>query len=181
MTLKSERNSSKPVDESNCQSTVARSSSADVPSRSAEVIPATSAGCVPSKPEPESFRALMREAWMDHHHTREQSWKTVHMAIILFAAMVAIGFNPALQNMRVLSLCAGVSVCLVAAMGACIAWHHRAVEHGKRNTITQCQDALGLSEYVPVMQRRWRGRTSLFIMGIHVLLCMLAILYLCAR
>lgn len=133
------------------------------------------------KPDPESIRAMMRDAWADHHHTRDQSWKTVKFAAALFAGMLTLNWtDPGLNSEQIIIV--GICVCMVSIAGACITWHHGKVEYEKRMTILWCEQALGVLQFVPEGRRKplegkRRGRTAKFIILTHLVLCVWAAIY----
>jgi len=90
---------------------------------------------------PESLRTAMEFAWRDHHHARDQTWKTVQIVVVLGAAFLSIDFkfeNPFFTTF------AAILVSLAAAVGVGIAKNHRALERRKFIHIMNCEEKLGL-------------------------------------
>ncbi len=41
----------------------------------------------------ESIRLAMDQAWRDHHHARDQTWKALQIVVVLGAGLVTVDFN----------------------------------------------------------------------------------------
>ena len=46
-----------------------------------------------AEPSEESLISTIECAWQDHHHMRDQTWKTLQMEAVLVAAVVAVEFK----------------------------------------------------------------------------------------
>jgi hypothetical protein len=92
-------------------------------------------------PQPESIRQAMDEAWRDHHHARDQTWKAVQMEAVLAAGLVTLDVQ---FHSVVATTLMGVLVVLSAVSGILISFHHRSVERRKFEHILNCEKALGL-------------------------------------
>lgn len=91
--------------------------------------------------ESESIRLAMDQAWRDHHHARDQTWKAVQMEAVLAAGLVTVDaqFHNALATTA-----AGALVFLASIFGIWISLHHRKLEIRKFTHIMNCEEALGL-------------------------------------
>jgi hypothetical protein len=92
-------------------------------------------------PSEESIRKAMELAWRDHHHARDQTWKTVQIVAILGAGLLTIDFK--YENF-VATVCAAILVIIAAAFGALITWNHRKLERRKFIHLMNCEEVLGL-------------------------------------
>jgi hypothetical protein len=92
-------------------------------------------------PQPESIRQAMDEAWRDHHHARDQTWKAAQMEAVLAAGLVTLDVQ--FHSVVATSLM-GMLVVLSAVCGILISLHHRGVERRKFEHILNCEEALGL-------------------------------------
>jgi len=93
-------------------------------------------------PEPESVRVRLQIAWQDHHHARDQSWKTLQFVILIFIALVGVDLQ--LENLLVTKI-AGIVTILIAVSGCQITYHHRnTVQIREFNIINRLQEHLGL-------------------------------------
>jgi hypothetical protein len=91
--------------------------------------------------ESESVRVAMDEAWRDHHHARDQTWKAVQMEAVLAAGMVGVD---AQHHIAIATTLMAVLVVFSAVSGILISLHHRRVERRKFKHILNCEKALGL-------------------------------------
>jgi hypothetical protein len=92
-------------------------------------------------PSEESIRKAMELAWKDHHHARDQTWKTIQIVSVLGAGLLTIdfqykGFFP--------TLCAATLVIIAAWFGILITWNHRKLEKRKFIHLMNCEELLGL-------------------------------------
>ena len=127
----------------------------------------------------ESIRLAMDQAWRDHQHTRDQTWKALQIEFLVVAGVV--GANWHLQSTLV-SILAGIFVCIVVLCGIQITLRHRnSVEICKFRHIMNCEEALGLHRNhlisgvkppCPISIRDAfnpkKGNTSLFILRMHL-------------
>ena len=66
-------------------------------------------------PTEESIRTAMELAWRDHHHARDQTWKTVQIVAVLGAGLLSMD----LVNKNLIATAfASVLVIIAAAFGA---------------------------------------------------------------
>lgn len=93
------------------------------------------------EPSPETLRKAMELAWRDHHHARDQTWKTVQIVSVLAAGLLSIDFK--FESIVATSLGA-IPVVLSAGIGAAITWSHRKLERRKIIHIMNCEELLGL-------------------------------------
>jgi hypothetical protein len=89
----------------------------------------------------ESVRAAMDDAWRDHHHARDQTWRALQMEAVLGAGLVTV--DAQFHNVAA-TACVGSLVVLAAISGVMISWHHRKLERRKFIHIMNCEDWLGL-------------------------------------
>lgn len=127
----------------------------------------------------ESIRNAMDQAWRDHQHTRDQTWKALHMGFLVIAGVV--GANWQLQS-QIVTVIGAAFVCLVALCGIQITLRHRnIVEVRKFGHILNCEQALGLHTDNLINDVKkpgpitiWdafnptKGNTSLFILRMHL-------------
>jgi len=92
-------------------------------------------------PSDESIRKAMELAWTDHHHARNQTWKTVQMVAVLGAGLLTIDFK--YENFWA-TLSAAILVIVISVFGIFITWHHRKLERRKFIHIMNCEEMLRL-------------------------------------
>lgn len=131
------------------------------------------------EPDRESIRLAMDEAWRDHQHTRDQTWKALQIEFFLVAAVV--GVNWQIQSLAV-TIASGAVFLFVVLCGMQIPVGHRnRVELLKFRHIMNCEEALRLHRddlisCVKPPQRitLWdafnprKGNTALFILRMHL-------------
>lgn len=139
--------------------------------------------------ESESIRAAMHDAWHDHHHARDQTWRALQIEFFIAAAVVGANWQMDSPFTAVISV---LLVIVVALCGVEITVHYRnRVEDDKFRHIMHCEEALGLRrddliDGVKPPQRikfwdvfnPWRKNTALFILRMHVGILMFALLFL---
>ena len=143
------------------------------------------------EPEQESIRMAMDQAWRDHHHARDQTWRAVQIEAVLAAGMVGVDFQ--LENVGA-TLAAGILVIISAMFGILISLHHRKLEIRKFTHIMNCEEALGLHQpnlisnvSLPSPINFWdafrfqKMNTALFILRMHVAIMAFAIIFIVAR
>ena len=142
-----------------------------------------------SDPDPESIRAAMDEAWRDHHHARDQTWRALQIEFLIAAAVVGVNWQIDSLFAAVVS---GWLVFLTALCGVQITLHHRnRVEITKFRHIMHCEEVLGLHRDdlingVTMPEKisfwhvfcPWKGNTALFILRMHVAILVFSILFL---
>ena len=94
-----------------------------------------------AQPSEDSLRKAMELAWRDHHHARDQTWKTVQIVAVLGAGLLTIDF--AHQN-AFFTTFAAILVVLAASVGVGITWNHRILERRKFIHVMNCEERLGL-------------------------------------
>jgi len=101
---------------------------------------------------PENIRAAMEDAWRDHHHARDQTWRVLQIEAALGAGLVTVD---AQFHSIWATVFAGILVILAALSGMLISWHHRKLERRKFIHIINCEDQLGLHKWnlVPLKDR----------------------------
>lgn len=144
------------------------------------------------KAEQESIRLAMNQAWQDHHHTRDQTWKALQAEIIICAGV--IGINWQIQSFW-LTFLSGILLFIVTLCGIQITLRHRnKVELRKFKHIMNCEEALGLHRddlicdvtdpksisffdaFLPN-----KGNTALFILRMHIAIWVFSILFIIWR
>ena len=100
------------------------------------------------RPEPESIRLAMDQAWRDHHHARDQTWKALQMVVVLGAGLVTIDFK---FTSLIATFSSALLVYLASYTGIEITLNHRKLERRKFIHIMNCEDWLGLhrDELIP--------------------------------
>ena len=135
--------------------------------------------------ETESLRLAMNEAWEDHHHTRDQTWKALQAEIVIFAGI--IGINWQVQNTCFIVLSC-ILLFIVSLCGIQITLRHRnKVEIRKFGHILRCEEKLGLHQKgiiddveLPKSISFWdafrpnEGNTSLFILRMHIAILLIS-------
>ena len=91
--------------------------------------------------EPESVRVAMDEAWRDHHHARDQTWRALQIEGLLGAGLITV--DAQFQN-NLATIAAGVRVFVAATFELLISWHHRKLEIRKIIHVYFCEEYLGL-------------------------------------
>ena len=143
------------------------------------------------EPDKESIRLAMDQAWRDHHHARNQTWKAVQIEVLLAAGIVGVDFQ--LENFGA-TLAAGILVIIASMFGVMISLHHRKLEIRKFTHIMNCEEALGLHQHSIIdnvslpspitfwdVFRFWRMNTALFILRMHVAIMVFAVVFIVAR
>jgi len=141
---------------------------------------------------PESIRLAMDQAWRDHQHTRDQTWRALQIGFLISAGI--IGINWKTQSI-IVAIIAGILVLFAALSGIQITLRHRNnVEFTKFQHILNCEKALGLlrndlisNAGLPSRISFWdsfrpkKGNTAIFILRMHVAILLFAILFLIWR
>ncbi len=96
---------------------------------------------VPIQAQPESIRLALDEAWKEHQHVRDQTWKALQMVALLAVGLVTVDLQ---QQNAVASLTAGLLAFIGGVFSACITVHHRNYECQKFRHIMNLQQALKL-------------------------------------
>ena len=143
------------------------------------------------EPEQESIRMAMDQAWRDHHHARDQTWRAVQIEALLAAGIVGVDFQ--MENFGA-TLAAGILVIIAAMFGIMISLHHRKLEIRKFTHIMNCEEALGLHQpnlidkvSLPSPITFWdafhfrKMNTALFILRMHVAIMVFAVIFIVAR
>jgi hypothetical protein len=91
----------------------------------------------------ESVRLAMDQAWRDHHHARDQTWKAVQMVAVLLVGLITIEFK--YHNLIATSI-AGLIVIVATISAILIANNHRKLERRKFIHIMNCESYLKLHE-----------------------------------
>jgi disulfide bond formation protein DsbB len=143
------------------------------------------------EPEQESIRMAMDQAWRDHHHARDQTWRAVQIEAVLAAGMVGVDFQ--LENVGA-TIAAGILVIIAAIFGIMISLHHRKLEIRKFNHILNCEEALGLHQpnlidnvSLPSPITFWdifrfrKMNTALFILRMHFAIIVFAVIFVVVR
>ena len=94
--------------------------------------------------EPESIRLAMTLAWRDHHHARDQTWKTVQLAVGFAAGLLAFDIK---YEYFWATFCAFIPLFITCFSGIYITWHHRLLEIRKFIHIMNCEEKLNLHRY----------------------------------
>ena len=92
-------------------------------------------------PSEESIRKAMELAWNDHHHARDQTWKTIQIVAVLGAGLITVDFK--FESIGA-TICAAILVVIAAGLGALITWNHRKLERRKFIHLMNCEELLGL-------------------------------------
>ena len=143
------------------------------------------------EPEQESIRMAMDQAWRDHHHARDQTWRAVQIEALLAAGIVGVDFQ--LANVGA-TIAAGILVIIAAMSGIMISLHHRKLEIRKFTHIMNCEVALGLRQPDLIYNvslpspmkfwdvfRFWKINTALFTLRMHVAIMAFAVVFVVAR
>lgn len=134
---------------------------------------------IPKGVDPESIRQAMDEAWRDHQHTRDQTWKALQVEFALAVAVVGTAWK---TDSTFVVICAALLVFVISVCSIQISLHHRnSVELRKFRHILNCEEALELHRPTLIsgvkMPRsmkfgdvfRWRkANSAVFILRMHV-------------
>jgi hypothetical protein len=146
-------------------------------------------GKIKDEPSADTLRTALDGAWADHHHTRDQTWKSLEVELGLGGGLLGIGF---LFDAPLLTAFVGILVVIVAACGIMITVRHRnAVERRCFIHITKLERALGLPLYlgktrIPSKIRPahvlnpFKNNTSLFILRMHIAILVFAVAFVAA-
>jgi hypothetical protein len=140
------------------------------------------------KIETESVRIALEQAWKDHHHCRDQTWRALQMELVIIAALIAINFQ--IENLSVILITAALAV-LLSVCGIQITIRHRNnVECLKFVHITNCSKALGLMrdelisgtglpKEISIFDafNPTKANTSLFILRMHIAIFVFSSIY----
>ena len=142
-------------------------------------------------PDPDSIRLALDKAWQDHHHTRDQTWKSLQIEAALVAGLIGIDWQ--LGNVQA-TVAAGLLVIIAAFFGMRITIQHRnKVECKKFEFITKFEEALGIDSIVggktqvPEPIRLYdafnynKNNTALFILRMHIAIFIFSAVYLLVR
>jgi len=94
-----------------------------------------------NKPILESVLAAMSAAWGDHHHARDQTWKSLQMVAVLAAGLITVDVQ---FHNWIATLFAGILVLASSYFGVRITLNHRKLEIRKFIHIMNCEEFLGL-------------------------------------
>lgn len=143
------------------------------------------------KPSEESIRIAMDQAWRDHHHARDQTWRALQIEAALAAGLV--GVDVQIGN-DTATIAAAVLVIIVSLFGVFISLRHRELELIKLMHITNCEDALGLHHKdlinnitLPSKIKLWHSvafwkmNTALFIVRMHIAIGIFAAFFIIFR
>ena len=133
-----------------------------------------------------SIEMAMECAWRDHHHARDQTWKSLHVEAILTAALIGINLTSIEEKLPYLPLIGSILIAFLSISGLMIATHHRELERRKFRHIMHCEDALGIRNYIDEVDLPrsifiweaffiWKSNTVLFIMRMHFIILLFAI------
>ena len=75
-----------------------------------------------AEPKEDDIRAAMDQAWRDHHHARDQTWKALQMVAVLAAGVV--GVDAQFEKPHA-TLAAAVLTIVGAAFGIAVTLRHR--------------------------------------------------------
>ena len=140
-------------------------------------------------PDNESIRTAMDQAWRDHHHARDQTWRALQIEFVIVAAVVGVNWQIESPFAAAVS---GFLILLITLCGIQITLRHRnRVEITKFRHIIHCEEALGLhsSELIDGVTMPeaikfwhvfspWKGNTALFILRMHVVILVFSVLFL---
>jgi hypothetical protein len=95
------------------------------------------------KPMPSEAALLkaMELAWKDHHHARDQTWKTVQMVAVLGAGLVTLDLQ---YRSALATALSALLVVIAGGVGVGITWNHRKLERRKFIHLMNCEELLGL-------------------------------------
>jgi hypothetical protein len=141
--------------------------------------------------EPESIRLAMDQAWRDHHHVRDQTWRALPVELVLAAGMVVIGVQ---FDSPTPTVAAGALLVLCAMCSVGMTLQHRKVEIRKFTHIMNCEEALGLHTpglianvklpgpfTVSDALKVWKTNTLLFILRMHIAIALFGVIYVIAK
>jgi hypothetical protein len=139
-----------------------------------------------AEPQEEDIRVAMDQAWRDHHHARDQTWKALQMVTVLAAGVVGVDAQFAKPHA---TLAAALLTIVGTAFGMAITLRHRNnVEVLKFTHITNCQNVLHLDQLlgdISIPERLhiwdvfliWKNNTSLFILRLYIVIALFVALF----
>jgi hypothetical protein len=158
-------------------------------------------------PSDSSVQQAMEQAWKDHHHARDQSWKAIQIVFGLAVGLITIDFT---HHSLFATSWAALLVIVAALFGASITWNHRILERKKFIHLMNFQGWLGLldDKLIPVLPARdarapvevrdgavkvperfklrdifnpFEHSTALFILRMHIVIMFFSVLLVFAR
>jgi hypothetical protein len=142
------------------------------------------------KPDADSVRVSLSDAWREHQHARDQTWTALKLTVALVAGFVAVEVR---FHNHIATSFGAFLVIAQAAGGLLIAKHHRTYQIQKFRHIRNFQQFLGLeradliSDAEDPKPIRWRDlfhvkrhNTVLFIMRMHLGVIAFALLFTAA-
>jgi len=142
--------------------------------------------------DPASIRQAMDEAWRDHRHTRDQTWKALQAEFFLAVAVVGAAWQ---TESTVVIVGAAILVFVVSLCCIQISLRHRnSVELTKFRHIMNCEEVLGLhrDDLISGVKMpkpmvfsdafRWRkANSAVFILRMHVAIMLFSLFILIWR
>jgi hypothetical protein len=118
--------------------------------------------------------------WTDHFHMRDQTWKTLNNAALLFVGVVGLEIYSGTPH--IVMVAAYSALVLVSVLGLLVAWHHRHIQQKiKFPIIVRYEVLLGLTPvFDDILQEQGKKglSTSTFIVGCHAALGFISLLLL---
>jgi|GEM_PF-3506962 len=144
-----------------------------------------------SEADKESIRLALDKAWQDHHHTRDQTWKTLQAEIVLVAGLIGVDFK--IESL-IASIIVGILVVLSTIFGIQITIRHRnKVEVTKFDLISKFEHYLKIDKIIgekfplPKEISFWdafnfkKSNTSIFILRVHIAILLFTVTYIVFR
>ncbi len=138
------------------------------------------------RPSQSALEMALDKAWTDHHHARDQTWKSLQAEVTIGVGLFGASVLFPIPKLTLLS--SGL-LALVSISAIMITWRHRnAVERRCFIHITKLERALGLKRclgktriprklrYLDIIDPR-ENNTSLFILRMHVAILVFAALF----
>lgn len=124
------------------------------------------------------FLKDMEIQWNDHFHMRNQTWKTLQFALLVFLGVIALEFKSGIQGW-IINI-GYFAVVLTSLLGLFVTLHHRDGQKMKFELIKMYEKKLGLWTYVGPIVEKYDKRclskmeTSIYILIAHSILILLA-------
>jgi len=118
--------------------------------------------------------------WTDHFHMRDQTWKTLNNAALLFVGVVGLEIYRGTPH--IVMVAAYSALVLVSVLGLLVAWHHRHIQQKiKFPIIVRYEVLLGLAPLFEDILHKEGTKglsTSTFIVACHGALGFISVLLL---
>lgn len=135
-----------------------------------------------------NVRVALTQAWQDHQHSRDQTWKALQIEVVLVGSLIVVQYQ--FQN-KYATLSTGILVLISALFGIAVTVHHRRYQRQKFNQISKFERELGLLNLIGDLPEpkvlNWYdiinlsiGNTPLFIIRMYLAIIIFIIIFISA-